>query len=865
MMKKLIIAFLVFSLLIPFGKKVEADEYKDEVISARFYVTATGRNTRYDVNYNKGWFGQDARIYSHDLAKLSIGLATCAFRPFGSLREEIQADRNLSEFLRDAHFLDLRSDDYDKDPSMYTVSTCMGHQKLKDEQGEYELIAVGVCGQGYVDEWESNFSIGDGTMHEGFDRSSSLVYDRIFGYIASRHLEGRLKIWISGFSRAAAISNITAARLSDSSAFGQENVFAYTFATPRTVIDENAGRYENIFNIIGKADPVPDVPFKEWGYGRYGRDLYTPILETDSDFEVKKARANEVYKKITGIDYWYNKEANETIANILSYCLEICPTKELYAQSLQGKLIHIWENKNRIYVLKDLLELASDPVLINEDNKAAADALMDYLTLLIRDYYDSESMFEGWNESAKPAANLLQAHTPDLYVSWMMSTNTADELYSENLEYKVVSITSIYKVELYRDGKLIETIDPIVSSVNGEYKVTTPKNERKLPENNVYLSYSENEIRALIPCDRKYSLKVSSKDDGGVYENMVLSHEAGCAVKQSIHFIFYTLENNDSFEVIFMPDGKVNYASDKGLDRNRLEESEHELDTTISLIVTRSKFMNLTWRQLTITVIGAALLVASLLLFAFSYGVARFRFSRRKKKGFIKQDVKFEGWPLLCDLAVILLFLFREFYTVLFPENQVLSLGFKLLIGLICLMVAYIGYRRRKDDLSLYIMIAAAILMVADLMTTNSLGVGGLLHICAYAVLCYAYIREEKPEKGQIILWIVLSLAGAIIAMFIKGEYGALRFLAALYICTSLAMVISSFTMPKRTFRGSLLLFASGILLMANRVYGASFVSHIISLGTYYIALLLLVSTGLRQKAYRMVAVFDDEEESEAE
>ncbi|MBR3005205.1 MAG: hypothetical protein IKH68_00970, partial [Erysipelotrichaceae bacterium] len=146
------------------------------------------------------------------------------------------------------------------------------------------------------------------------------------------------------------------------------------------VIDEDADRYENIFNIIGKADPVPDVPFKEWGYGRYGKDLYTPILETDSDFEEKKARANEVYKKITGIDYWYNKEANETIANILSYCLEICPTKELYAHSLQEKLIHIWENKNRIYVLKDLLELASDPVLINEDNKDArqrADGLSD--------------------------------------------------------------------------------------------------------------------------------------------------------------------------------------------------------------------------------------------------------------------------------------------------------------------------------------------------------------------------------------------------------------------------------------------------------------------------------------------------------
>ena len=865
MMKKLIVVFLAVFLLLPFGRRVEADEYKDEVISARFFVTATGRNTRYDVKFNKGWFSQDARIYSHDLAKLSIGLATCAFRPFGSLSEEIQADRNLSEFLRDAHFLDLRSDDYDKDPSMYTVSTCMGHQKIKDEEGEYELIAVGVCGQGYVDEWESNFSIGDKDMHEGFDRSSSLVYDRIFGYIASRHLEGRLKIWISGFSRAAAISNITAARLSDSAAFGEENVFAYTFATPRTVIDEDAGRYENIFNIIGKADPVPDVPFKEWGYRRYGKDLYTPILETDSDFEEKKNRANEVYKKITGIDYWYNREANETIANILSYCLEICPTKELYATGLQEKLIHIWENKNRIYVLKDLLELASDPILINEDNKEAANELMDYLTLLVRDYYDSESMFAGWNESAKPAANLLQAHTPDLYVSWMMSSDTAEDLYSENLEYRVITITTPFKVELYREGKMIESIDPIVEYVDGETKVIVPPKDRIVPESNRYLDYAENDIRALIPCDKEYTLRVGSAEEGYPFEEMILSHEAGCALRRTVHFVFYRLEDHDSFEQTFAPGRRPAFSSAKGLDKDRFEESQHEMDTTISVIVTRSKFMNLTWRQLVILVIGAALVVSSLLLFAFSYAAARIRFARRKKKGYLKKDVKFEGWPLLCDLTVILLFLFREFYMVLFPDNRALSLGFKAAIGLIAILVACIGYRRKKDRLSLYILIAAAVLMSADLLTTSDLGKGGLLHICAYALLSYAYISEEKPEKGQLILWGVLSFAGLVITMFIKGEYGALRLLAGLYVCTSLAMVISSFTMPKRTFRGSVLLFASGILLMINTVYGSNFISHIISLGTYYVALLFLVNTGLAQKPYRMVAVFDDEDEIETE
>ena len=228
------------------------------------------------------WFDADARVYNHDLAKASLGLATSAFRPNPQRTEDgFAADYNVRSFLEQAGFTGLRSDDYDKNPSMYTVSTVMGHQTVGEGDGAFELIAVGICGQGYNNEWESNLSIGTGKNPEGFSNAAHLVYDRVFGYISENHLREKIKIWLSGFSRAAAVSNITASLLSDSDLFSQETVFAYTFATPMTVLDTEPKRYGNIFNICGKMDPVPQIPFADWGYSRYGITYFTPTMETD--------------------------------------------------------------------------------------------------------------------------------------------------------------------------------------------------------------------------------------------------------------------------------------------------------------------------------------------------------------------------------------------------------------------------------------------------------------------------------------------------------------------------------------------------------------------------------------------------------
>lgn len=84
---------------------------------------------------------------------------------------------------------------------------------------------------------------------------------------------------VTGFSRGAACANLFGMLWQEM--FPDATVYAYTFATPRTVRGSMAEKkYDYIFNIVSAADLVPKVPLASWGYERIGQDI---VLESDSD------------------------------------------------------------------------------------------------------------------------------------------------------------------------------------------------------------------------------------------------------------------------------------------------------------------------------------------------------------------------------------------------------------------------------------------------------------------------------------------------------------------------------------------------------------------------------------------------------
>lgn len=180
---------------------------------ATFDESVMGVDLTWQFPYSDAMFSHSSEEYDHQLAQVSLGLALSSFRIERVVRPEEERERNAISYLSKAGFTDFESADYDQIPSLQTVSSVLCRKEMTDEQGPYTLVVVGVSGCGYALEWLSNFTVGVSARHEGFSRAAQNVEGRIFVYLAKRGITGRMKLWITGISRAAAISSIVAARV----------------------------------------------------------------------------------------------------------------------------------------------------------------------------------------------------------------------------------------------------------------------------------------------------------------------------------------------------------------------------------------------------------------------------------------------------------------------------------------------------------------------------------------------------------------------------------------------------------------------------------------------------------------------------
>ena len=175
---------------------------------------------------------------------------------------------------------------YGKDNDILsTIGYIIASREITVNGEDVTLIAIAVRGGGYGAEWASNVTLGDGVGEAmGFSDAANQVEAGIYEYIDLYDLNpDASKFWISGFSRAAATSNLVAKRLTDS--YGEDDVYAFCFEAPKGgVISElkEGLHYSNIHNVINSSDIVPHVGTTEMGFIRYGVDHKLPKHEVDS-------------------------------------------------------------------------------------------------------------------------------------------------------------------------------------------------------------------------------------------------------------------------------------------------------------------------------------------------------------------------------------------------------------------------------------------------------------------------------------------------------------------------------------------------------------------------------------------------------
>ncbi len=235
-----------------------------------------GGDITVDAELYSSIFG-DATNYDETLAISSLCMTV-----------EAEDKKTLTEFFEAFGFDKIEayngaSGDYDDKDNPDSISYGLAH--MIDPYDNNGIIAVAIRGVNYSSEWTSNFNIGKEGDHHGFSNAAQLVYTGLKSYIdknfSEEYTNKKLKLWITGYSRSAAVADILSyyilTGLDTDTTYvkldiDKSKVFTYTFATPRSLIKTHAIEYENVFNHISNADLVTYVAPEAYGLYRCGTD-----------------------------------------------------------------------------------------------------------------------------------------------------------------------------------------------------------------------------------------------------------------------------------------------------------------------------------------------------------------------------------------------------------------------------------------------------------------------------------------------------------------------------------------------------------------------------------------------------------------
>ena len=302
--------------------------------------------------YSDAYFLRSACSYNHELAIMSLGLTMSAFtyKKDGDkhTRAALHAigcdDRTIESF----RFGDQQSCE---DTCGYIIAA----KKLPDDTF---LIPVVIRSHAYGGEWVSNAHAVEDAYPDhaaGFKKAADIAYDAVTDYLSRRGFDlGRVKLWVCGYSRGGAVTNLLGARLTFESGIGKDNIFAYSFATPVTVFDRADLFTDNIFNIISEMDVVPRMPLRYWTLTRYGTDMIVPCKarrgaeEYDRLLEAMRSRFAEIMLKL-GVEAEYTPidDQEQALDLFFDYVDDLldCPEKyrdggyqQLFMEYLQSKI-----------------------------------------------------------------------------------------------------------------------------------------------------------------------------------------------------------------------------------------------------------------------------------------------------------------------------------------------------------------------------------------------------------------------------------------------------------------------------------------------------------------------------------------------
>ncbi len=334
--------------------------------------------------YSDSYFTLPSNEYNSHLATMSMALAMTAFTRQGETSDSCY--KNAEKLFSDIGFENFETNcNTDCPPTPETIGVVMA-QKNVVEAGELcNLVAIAIRGDGYGSEWAGNMLVGKTDEckgnHKGFYDARDRALEFVSDYI-KRNTEGKTKLWITGYSRAAAVSGLVGAWLNDNTStlkslgatVENEDIFTYTFEAPASTDEKNlyGKEYTNIFNIVSKSDPVVYLPLSEnksqgWNFVRPGIDKILPVFYKNEAEELNKIIQSinpDLIYDIHNFVSLHSVSANtqEKFLESLFYGLAGKIDRDTYVENMQGALCEIMVKIGALSD-KELAALADDLIL----------------------------------------------------------------------------------------------------------------------------------------------------------------------------------------------------------------------------------------------------------------------------------------------------------------------------------------------------------------------------------------------------------------------------------------------------------------------------------------------------------------------
>ena len=761
-----------------------------------------------EVYYDDSLFAAPATQYSRALAQASMGIAFSNFREAGKAPED-QAYATR-DFLTAAGFTEVQADQYDVDTTSDTVASMIASKRTVIGGEPCTVIAVSICGAGYANEWLSNFMFSEEDRHEGFDRAADKVLSRLLLYLFNHPTEDRVKVWISGYSRAAAIANLLGQKLSNGKLCSVEDLFVYTFATPNTGIAESEWSCPSIFNIVGSFDPVPAIPPAEWSYSRYGTTLYLPAQEVDSDYARLRAAVEPIYRDLTGIEYWNNPTCNWFLQKLMQILYSSVGSAETYSSFLQNIISGMWATSGilpRIRLLSDVMKAdTGTDSSVRSLFAAFKEVLSPFLFNLLTASGKNESRY--WGEGVSAFTQIMHEHNTAVYYAWMMSSDDPEDLFLSKPAFSRVSLPT----ELRIDG------------------IALTENGAERPAQDISgISFDKNTILN-IPGDRAYTVTLTAERDISA-EQIAINGYTLPSLETNVTLITMDLAAGETAELVLPADGAPEMRkADASVVRARA-------DVTDERDAARIEYNQSGW--LAKNLVDLILWIPIVLLGVLAFLIIRLNIRRKEKIFYVRRA--------FITLMVIFFFLDQVLRNY-FPWGVPAIIVCQGICSVSGAFIALFARIRKKDRYSILVLIAMLFWTVGDVITRSSSFVGLVCYGAGHILLCIAFCLERHPDRRH--LAVLLVSCALVFPVEIATEHGIGTLLPSmLYTVTILSMATLAPLRGNGTMAGGLLFVVSDLLLTLKTALNAPGWLFFLTLGTYYAAVALISSSALEERA----------------